>query len=210
LNANFPGKGAQELGAEYVGPTQDRVLALAAELGLPIFKTYTAGNSSFFRKGTVIHYRDVLGGIPPIGIDSLIELGIFMEKVNILASTVDIEKPWNTPNATALDSVTLETYVDSRISTADSRMLLNIIVPSLLSTEMREPSLLYSLWGISGAGNATVPGSIARLIAVEGGAQESRLDGGSQLLAIKLAEKLEPKNIVFNAPVRNVKLEKAR
>jgi len=35
-----------ELGAEFVGPTQDHVLALAAELGIPTFKTYNQGACS--------------------------------------------------------------------------------------------------------------------------------------------------------------------
>ncbi|KAE8395930.1 hypothetical protein BDV23DRAFT_168260 [Aspergillus alliaceus] len=35
----------EELGAEFVGPTQDRVLALAAELSLTAYPTYTAGKS---------------------------------------------------------------------------------------------------------------------------------------------------------------------
>ncbi|OQE11899.1 hypothetical protein PENFLA_c070G08722 [Penicillium flavigenum] len=46
LNANLAGKDVQELGGEYIGPTQKRVLALATELGLPTYKTYTEGNST--------------------------------------------------------------------------------------------------------------------------------------------------------------------
>ena len=210
LNANFPGKGVEELGAEYVGPTQDRVLALAAELGLQTLKSYTTGNSSFFRNGTVRHYRDVWGSIPPVDIGSLIEHAVFMNDINTLANTVDRTEPGNTPNTTMLDSLTLEAFVKSRLFTALSRMLLNVVSPAILSAELRELSLLYALWGISGAGNATLPGTINRIFAVDGGAQDSRVNGGTQLLVVKLSEKIESKNIFINAPVRNVKLEKAR
>ncbi|CAI7594717.1 unnamed protein product [Penicillium bialowiezense] len=203
LNANFPMKGVEELGGEYVGPTQDHVLALIAELGLETYKTFTTGQSSFFRNGTLRHYTDTLGGIPPVGIG-------FMNEINTLASTINLEEPWKSPNATALDAMTLETFVNSRILTAESRMLLNVAVPAILSAEMREISLLYTLLVIAGAGNITSPGSLGRIIAVDGGAQESRVMGGTQLLAIKLAERLGKDNIFFGAPVRKVKHDHGR
>ena len=207
LNANFPGKGVEELGGEYVRPTQDHVLALIAELGLETYKTFTAGRSSFFRNGTLRHYTDTLGGIPPVGIGSLLEIAGFMNRINTLASTIDLEEPWKSPNAAALDSITLETYVNSHVFTAETRMLLNVAVPAIASAELREISLLYALWGIAGAGNATTPGSFGRVIAVDGGAQDSRVIGGTQLIAIKLAERLGKDKIFFNAPVRKVKLD---
>ncbi|KAJ5159015.1 Flavin amine oxidase [Penicillium coprophilum] len=207
LNANVTGKGAQELGAAYVAPTQDRVLALAAELGLPTYKTYTVGNSTFYRNGTARHYQDSLGGIPPVGIGSLVELASFMNEINTLASKVDLEAPWNTPNATALDSMTLETYVNSRLFTSDSRALLDVAIPAILSTELKEPSLLYSLWCIAAAGNETGPGTINRLIGIDGGAQDSRVSGGTQLLATLLAGRLGSQNIYLNTPVRKVQLQ---
>ncbi|KAJ5482316.1 hypothetical protein N7475_001128 [Penicillium sp. IBT 31633x] len=210
LKANVLGKHAEELGAEYVGPTQDQVLALAAELGLPTYKTYTTGYSTFYRNGTVHHYQDQLGGIPPVPISSLVELALFMNEVNTLASEIDLKAPWNSPSATVLDSTTLETYVNSKISTADSRVLLDVAIPAILSTELNEPSLLYALWCIAAAGNETGAGTINRLIGVDGGAQDSRVHGGTQLLAIRLAEKLGTDNIFLNAPVRKVKLEKSR
>ncbi|CAG8031870.1 unnamed protein product [Penicillium nalgiovense] len=209
LNANLVGKDVQELGGEYIGPTQNRVLALAAELGLPTYKTYTEGNSTFYRNGRAHHYKDSLGGIPPVGVDTLVELGVFMTDINNLASTVDLEEPWNTPNATALDSMTLETYVNTKLSTADSRVLLDVAIPAILSTEMREPSLLYSLWCIAAAGDVTGPGTINRLIGVDGGAQDSRVSGGTQLLATLLADRLGLKNIYLNTAVRKVQLKES-
>ncbi|KAG0155512.1 hypothetical protein PDIDSM_1089 [Penicillium digitatum] len=82
LNANLTGKNVQELGAAYVGPTQNRVLALTAELGLPTYKTYTWGKATFYRNHTARHYQDSLGGIPPVGLDSLVELALFMNDIN--------------------------------------------------------------------------------------------------------------------------------
>ena len=44
LNGSLAGA-VCELGGQWVGPTQDRVLALLAELGLETFPTYTTGEN---------------------------------------------------------------------------------------------------------------------------------------------------------------------
>src|SRR5215208_6704534 len=45
-----------EIGAQWVGPTQDRVLALIRELGLETFHTYVAGKNVFERGGNLSRY----------------------------------------------------------------------------------------------------------------------------------------------------------
>ena len=42
-----------ELGAQWVGPTQDRVIGLIAELGLETFPTHSAGTNLFERGGRI-------------------------------------------------------------------------------------------------------------------------------------------------------------
>ena len=55
-----------ELMGEYVGPTQDRVLELAADLGVPTFKTYNQGNNVLYFDGTRSTYDPATSPIPPI------------------------------------------------------------------------------------------------------------------------------------------------
>src|SRR5215208_2448391 len=45
-----------EIGAQWVGPTQDRVIALIGELGLETFPTYVAGKNVFERGGNLSRY----------------------------------------------------------------------------------------------------------------------------------------------------------
>lgn len=52
LNIHLPNGGITEAGTEFVGPTQDRVLLLAEELGLQTYPTYTAGKDILYRNGT--------------------------------------------------------------------------------------------------------------------------------------------------------------
>lgn len=202
-----PGGGIEELGAEFVGPSQYRALRLASELGLETYKTYNTGNSTFLRNGSVSHYSGDAEGLPPLGEASLLELAKFIDSFNQLASTVDIESPWMTPNASALDSVTLASYIDSTVSTADTKVILETAISAILSTETTEPSLLFMLWYTAGAGNGTRPGTLQDLVATVGGAQESRIEGGTQQLATQLAKRLGSSNIHLNAPVSYVSFE---
>lgn len=44
LNVALANGGVTEVGAEFVGPTQDRVIALANDLGLKLYNTYDNGS----------------------------------------------------------------------------------------------------------------------------------------------------------------------
>lgn len=207
LNVEVSNGGVTEVGAEFVGPTQDRVNALADSLGLSRYPTYTKGNSTMLRNGTVTTYPFQLSTVPPLDEAALLEVLAVQTELNSMASGVSTKAPWDHPNSSIWDSMTLSTYLDSRITLTDARFLLENAITSLISTEPNEPSLLYMLAYIAGATNGTTKGTLERLINVVDGAQESRIDGGTQLLAINLAKKLGSKNIHLNNPVRKIKLE---
>src|SRR5690349_4925009 len=56
-----------EGGAEFIGPTQDRIAALAADLGVATFPTYNTGKNVYFRSGKRSTYATdgLLGAVPP-------------------------------------------------------------------------------------------------------------------------------------------------
>src|SRR5436190_21108595 len=51
LDRSIGGGKVVELGGEWAGPGQDRVLALAKELGVATFDAYADGNSIYYRQG---------------------------------------------------------------------------------------------------------------------------------------------------------------
>ncbi|CAG8903131.1 unnamed protein product [Penicillium egyptiacum] len=212
LNAHIFGGEVEELGAEFVGPTQDRVLSLADELGLTTYSTYTTGKSILYRNGTVNPYDADLatGGLPPMGSEAQAELASLLTELDSLASELDVHAPWNHANAPVWDSMTLKSFVESRITLQDSLVLFETAIRSILSTETEEPSLLYMLSYIAAAGNQTNVGTISRLVGSKGAAQDSRINGGTQLLATRLAERLGEANVFLNSPVRGIKLNGAR
>ncbi|MFC9974000.1 FAD-dependent oxidoreductase [Spirillospora sp. NPDC127200] len=70
-----------EGGAEFIGPTQDRIAALTAEMGVETFATYNAGKNVYHRNGRRSLYATdgLLGSAPPeqlraAGLDSFAKL----------------------------------------------------------------------------------------------------------------------------------------
>src|SRR5215207_4852990 len=66
LGPAHPGK-VIEVGGQWLGPTQNRLLALAKELGVATFKTYDKGDYIYYKGGTKTPYsaQGPLGPIPP-------------------------------------------------------------------------------------------------------------------------------------------------
>lgn len=124
--------------------------------------------------------------------------------VDTAASTIDVNNPWSHPNASAWDSITFSTWMDQQNLTSILRALFDVSIPAVFSVEPTELSLFYALSYVASAGNATTPGSFTRLISVTGGSQESRIVGGTALLATGLADKIGRDKIRFKAPVRSI------
>lgn len=81
-------------------------------------------------------------------------------------------------------------------------LLLSYLQP-LVGADPRELSLLYLLWYIACAGNSTTPGTFERSAGTAGGAQDSRVVGGSQLIPLRLAEQLG-EVVALSAPVCSI------
>lgn len=202
LDIKIPNGGVVEAGAAFVGPSQDRVLALAAELQLETFATYNAGDNVLWQDGERATYA--AEALPPIPESSLIQLAETLGRLNAMAQEIDVNAPWDHPRAVELDSTTFSSWLDVVAPLEEARDLVDVVTTSVFSAEPRELSLLYVVAYIAAAGNATTPGTIERLASTAGGAQERRLKGGMQQLAVKLAERLGESQIALNAPVRRV------
>jgi monoamine oxidase len=207
FNAQLSNGGITEVGAEFVGPTQDRVLALIASLGLKTFDTYVNGSSVLWMNDTRTVYAPdpAIGGLPPIDLPGLVQAGTAKGILNDMASELDVSAPWNHPKAIEWDSISFGTWLDTITPLPSARFLFDLASTSLFSAESPEISLLYVVAYIAAAGNETNVGTLDRLIATTDGAQEKRVEGGTQMIAIKLAERLGSRRIALNAPVRSIR-----
>ncbi|MGH2896500.1 MAG: flavin monoamine oxidase family protein, partial [Solirubrobacteraceae bacterium] len=183
-----------DLGGQWIGPAQERIAALAREFGLATFKTYDSGLNVQYRDGARTTYSGAVPTGDPLASADVIEA---MLTLNMMASAVPLEAPWRAPEAALWDSQTLATWLDANVQSEGARHLLTLGVEAVFSAEPRDLSLLHALFYYR-SGNGVI-----NLTSTAGGAQDSRFDGGSQLVSIRMAERLGER-VVLNAPVRRI------
>ena len=181
LNHRLRGGEITELGGEYVGPTQDRVLALARATGVGTFKTYNTGSNVQFLNGTRGLYPSVPGlpDEPGVNADIPKVLGL-----DALAAQVPVAAPWRAPRAAEWDSQTFETWKQANLTSATGKAVLDTATQAIWGAEPRDLSLLFVLFYIAAAGNE--PQSGQHLAADLGGRPARRraaLRVGSQVIA---------------------------
>ncbi len=184
-----------EVGGQWIGPTQDRLAALARELGIDTFPTHAHGFNLLEYGGNVRRYT---GTIPRINPAVLVDVERAQRRLNRLARRVPLEAPWEAPGAGRLDGQTAATWMRRNLVTRSGRMLLELGIEAVWAAQPEDMSLLHVLFYIHSAG------SLELLFDTEGGAQQDRFAGGSQLIPIRMAEELGEERLVLGAPVRRI------
>jgi monoamine oxidase len=168
-----------ELGGQWAGPGQDRVLALAKELGVQTFETYSDGDSVYYHAGNRQTYS---GDIPPANPAALVELEATILTLNEMAGRVPVQAPWAAPDAHADDQRSVGQFIDATVNTAEARALARVAISGVYGEDAEMISLLDLLAAIGGVG-----GDFNTLI---GDAQSIRFAGGPQQLSKRLARSL--------------------
>jgi monoamine oxidase len=181
VNHTFADGTVVELGGQWVGPTQDRVLALADELGVDTFPSYEEGDNLLGVDDGARRWTDETFGLRE---EALIDVAETQAAIEELAATVPLEAPWNAPNARELDAQTVETWLVANMKTATGLGFWRTLVPALFSADTDQMSLLHFLFYVHSGG------MIDMLVATGGGAQDSRIVGGSQVIALRVADEL--------------------
>jgi monoamine oxidase len=183
-----------EVGGQWIGPTQDRMYALARAAGVETFATHTAGQNLIEFKGKLRRYS---GTIPRLGIPVLLDVGMAQRKLGRMARFVAADAPWKSVHADHWDGQTLSSWLDRNVRTSGARELLRIATSVAWGAQPEEMSLLHVLFYISSAG------SFDAIFDTESGAQQDRFVGGSQRVALWLAEQLGDR-LHLSAPVRRI------
>src|SRR5919199_4322087 len=158
-----------EVGGQWIGPTQDRIAALAREVGVDTFPTHVAGERLIELDGKLTRYS---GRIPRIGPAVLVDFQQAQLKLDRLARRVPLDAPWTAPNAERLDSQTFWSWMRRNVYTRGARTLIEIVTEAVWAAEPAELSLLHMLFYIHSAG------SFDLLVDTDGGGQQKRLPGG--------------------------------
>lgn len=182
-----------ELGGQWVGPGQDRMLALIEELGLETFPTFGEGINLIERRGKVRRYK---GTIPKVNPIALAEVGIALGKINRLVAKVDPDRPW-VGELAHLDRITFDTWMRRNVRTGAARGLLRLAIEAVWAAEPEDVSMLHVLFYVRTAG------TLDQMLDAEGGAQDSRVVGGTQMVSTRMADQLGDA-LYLNSPVRRI------
>lgn len=189
-------------GAEFIGPTQDRIQHFVDLHNIKTEPTYNWGWSMYYDRPDKKPYLAKLG--VPIDEGSGEALGGLLAIKEILKG-INPGYPWDHPNAKELDSVSWEYWVRQHAKTDSAALQLDLIATTTLSVRPREVSALFVLNYIAAAGNAQKRGEVTRLVGVEGGAQERFFNGGAAQVPAAMAAALGSERIVYGAPTRKIR-----
>ena len=194
VNLPLPGGKITEGGGQWTGPGQDRVQALARELGIGMFDTYVTGESVYVYQGK---RQPHTGSIPPLGSSALADLVHNLAQLDQMANTVPLDAPWQAPDAEQWDATTFGQWLDANVATAEARSLYTLVFSIINGQDPHATSLLFALFVIHSGGG------IARLIGTSGGAQNSRFVGGSQEISLRMASRLGSR-VMLQTPVDHI------
>ena len=183
-----------DMGGTFVGPTQDALLALAADLGIPTTPTHHDGRNVIHWRGRRRSYR---GTIPKLSLPGLLDIARLRWHFNAIARNVPLASPWSARRARELDGLSLGGWLRSVRASASSHDLLAIMARVTWGCEPDDVSMLHA------ARYTHAAGGLDRLLDVDNGAQQDRFPGGTQQIATALAVELGPR-VVLNAPVRRI------
>ena len=141
-----------DLGGQWVGPTQTRILDLATELGVRRFDSYHTGLSTFYWHGVRStfdgSYPPFEGQPPPVPKVALLDAEQAFAKLVKLSQLVPPAAPWLTPGAGFLDGQTLQTWLQANTRTPFARFVLTqqALIGGSGAFEPGEVSLLHTLF----------------------------------------------------------------
>jgi monoamine oxidase len=195
-----------ERGGTFTGPTQDRIQAMAERFNVDTFPTFADGDNVYVNStGTRSTYSDTLptGTAPP---DPLIlpDLLNVVMQLDSMAAEIDVEAPYNAPDAAAKDGQTFESWINDNAVSPTFKQIVSLATRPIFGAEPREISLLYVLFYIAASGNEENVGTFERNFNTRDGAQESRFVGGSGQIPIRMAKALG-KRVIKGAPVTKIK-----
>jgi monoamine oxidase len=204
LNEELGDDKVVELGGQWIGQSQRRIGALAADLGVETFPTHDEGEHLIELAGKRISYsgrltdarlgsiRRLVRGISPPALADFEQARIRLDR---MARSVPLEAPWEAPRARRWDSQTLASWIYRNARTKGARRLFELAVEAVWAAEPADLSLLHALFYLHSGGG------FEALLGTRGGAQQDRFRGGSQRIATRLAERLGEERLRLGAAV---------
>jgi len=187
-----------DLGAGYIGPLQDRIMRMVDLVGLKLYKVYTKGKTIQYLGGKSTPYDGI---IPPISALGLLDLNAALVEVDRLATLVGPTDAHKARDAAYLDSVSCAEWIRRQCWTTDAANTLVTTIRTLCCVEPCQMSILSFAWYVASSGG------VRRIVETEGGAQDSKVAGGTGQISQRLAGRLAATCIRLNHAVRSIQAD---
>ncbi|MEV2239295.1 FAD-dependent oxidoreductase [Micromonospora sp. NPDC049891] len=172
-----------DLGAQWIGPGQDRVHDLVRRYALETFPSAALG-------APVVMWDGVRRDAPPDVAARVIDL------LDGYADLLDPAAPWTAPEAARWDATTLGDWLSGTApDPVTARYLDRLLAGGLLATSANQVSVLQMACYLRSGGGA------GSLLGMAGGAQQDRIVGGPAALAEAMAAGLGPGVVRLSTPV---------
>jgi monoamine oxidase len=168
-----------EVGGEWIGPGQDGIAALIGELGIGAFDAYYSGDTTYDIEGVVSR-----GLLPDVSLAEAADFAKVAWRLDRLCKKMPAGEPWLMEGAAELDQMTLGDWLRRHASTSFTPSVFRLITRAVWAGYPERISLLWVLHYLRAAGG------LLPVILNDGGAQDQRIVGGSQVISARMAADL--------------------
>ena len=184
-----------EIGGQWVSPDQDALKETLAELGLETYSRYREGDSVYIgQDGELTRFT---GEIFPVAPETEKEIVRLIEVLDGMVAEIDPDKPWEHPDAEALDRISFEAWLEEQTQDQEARDNIALFIAGAMLTK---PAYAFS--ALQALLMAASAGSFSHLVDADFILDE-RVVGGLQQVPLLLAERLGD-DVVLDQPVNEV------
>ncbi len=171
-----------EIGGQWVSPDQDALIETLADLGLETYERYREGDSVYVDEaGKLTRFTGEIFPVPPATEKAMVEL---IDKLDALVAQLDPDRPWEHPDAEALDRISFEAWLAEQTDDQEARDNIALFIAGAMLTK---PAHAFStLQALLMAASA---GSFSHLVDADF-ILDKRVVGGLQQVPVLLAERL--------------------
>jgi monoamine oxidase len=194
------GAGVQlDLGGQWIGPGQERIGALLREFNFRTYPQSERGRSiACWANGGRTEFTCLFTLLLSLPWPDNLKVAFSLLRFRWATCTVNWPLPFCDTTQRELEGQSLADWIARRTRSARARELLGITCRGIFCCEPREISAHFSFASIKACGGLTA------VLAKSGGAQESRVEGGIQPLAIRLAAELGDR-VRVSCPARQIR-----
>lgn len=184
-----------EIGGQWVSPDQEALKETISELGLETYRRYREGDSVYI--GRDGEPRRFTGEIFPVAPETEKEIVRLIDLLDDMVAQVDPDRPWEHPDAEALDRISFEAWLEEQTDDQEARDNIALFIAGAMLTK---PAYAFS--ALQALLMAASAGSFSHLVDADYILDE-RVVGGLQQVPLLLAERLGD-DVLLEQPVHTI------